>query len=228
MQRVWLPGTETPPFRIARPGWVPAAFTCEPNSAALRCAPRIPGSSPLQQKTEQVRLRGCPPARASRDWSPAGAGTVASLLGTCGRSGGGLAPPGGQKTRVSADRPHRSGAMPSPRLVSGRPLPADPGAGRAGRSSRQQEQRVPCPEGEQRPFPFASESPLHTAILPAPWRAVAPHTWLGRGRCSPTSLPPKETGGRAPRGSLGPELGPCTPCSSDPRARAPSPRSPCP
>lgn len=191
------------PSRLARPSapsaGVPAAFTFELNSAGVRCAPRIPGLCPRQQKTRQAgdpRSGGYPPPLDPGS----GAQPGAQHCGTCG--GRGLPPPGGRKTRGS--RPHRSGsgALPSPRPGACRPAACRP-------------------RGEQRPWPCASASPRNPrdSSSAVPWH---PTPGLGRGCCS-TSLPPKKTGGRAPWGSRGPELGPCTPCSSDPGPEPPPP-----
>lgn len=129
------------PSRLARPSapsaGVPAAFTFELNSAGVRCAPRIPGLCPRQQKTRQAgdpRSGGYPPPLDPGS----GAQPGAQHCGTCG--GRDLPPPGGRKTRGS--RPHRSGsgALPSPRPGACRPAACRP-------------------RGEQRPWPCASASP---------------------------------------------------------------------
>lgn len=108
------------PSRLARPSapsaGVPAAFTFELNSAGVRCAPRIPGLCPRQQKTRQAgdpRSGGYPPPLDPGS----GAQPGAQHCGTC----------GGRKTRGS--RPHRSGsgALPSPRPGACRPAACRPG-----------------------------------------------------------------------------------------------------
>lgn len=90
------------PSRLARPSapsaGVPAAFTFELHSAGVRCAPRIPGLCPRQQKTRQAgdpRSGGYPPPLDPGS----GAQPGAQHCGTCG--GRGLPPPGGRKTRGS-------------------------------------------------------------------------------------------------------------------------------
>lgn len=192
------------PSRLARPSapsaGVPAAFTFELNSAGVRCAPRIPGLCPRQQKTRQAgdpRSGGYPPPLDPGS----GAQPGAQHCGTCG--GRDLPPPGGRKTRGSPATQVRvrSPALPQAWLVQAGRLQTP---GRAAALAL----RLGVP-------------PATLVILPAPWPRH-PTPGLGRGCCS-TSLPPKETGGRAPWGSRGPELGPCTPCSSDPWPEPPPP-----
>lgn len=149
------------PSRLARPSapsaGVPAAFTFELHSAGVRCAPRIPGLCPRQQKTRQAgdpRSGGYPPPLDPGS----GAQPGAQHCGTCG--GRGLPPPGGRKTRGS--RPHRSGsgALPSPRPGACRPAACRPG-----------ESSGPGP-APRRPPP---RNPRDSSSAVA----AAPHTWAG-------------------------------------------------
>lgn len=144
---------DSPPSRLARPSapsaGVPAAFTFELHSAGVRCAPRIPGLCPRQQKTRQAgdpRSGGYPPPLDPGS----GAQPGAQHCGTC----------GGRKTRGS--RPHRSGsgALPSPRPGACRPAACRPG-----------ESSGPGPAPRRPPTRNPRDS--SSAV------AAAPHTWAG-------------------------------------------------
>lgn len=151
---------DSPPSRLARPSapsaGVPAAFTFELHSAGVRCAPRIPGLCPRQQKTRQAgdpRSGGYPPPLDPGS----GAQPGAQHCGTCG--GRGLPPPGGRKTRGSPATQVRvrSPALPQAWRVQ------------AGRLQTR---------GEQRPWPCASASPRNPRDSSSAV-AAAPHTWAG-------------------------------------------------
>lgn len=159
--------------------------------------PRFVSASAEDETGRRSTLWGIPASPGSREWSPAWRPALWHVRGA-----GSPTPWGAEDQRV----PGHTGQDQEP-------CPP-PGLARAGR-------RLQTPGRAAALALRLGVPPATLVILPAPWPRH-PTPGLGRGCCS-TSLPPKETGGRAPWGSRGPELGPCTPRSSDPWPEPPPP-----